>query len=178
VTLWVTPGPLLGVGLKEAIDLIMAAEEAVLGTLNGPLKSVLYLEPSPLPGLWANTLRFFPVAVALLWPAVRAVPQQLRDAARVDGAGPFAELRLVVWPVTRDAAFRTACAVGLLALGEISASKLVEPPGRQTYVQELFNQMHYGVETPLAAMCLVQVGITAAVVFAWFNLPKLFDRRA
>jgi iron(III) transport system permease protein len=68
----------------------------------------------------------------------------------------------VVWPLCRGAAFRAAVAVAVLCLGEVVASKLVQPPGRQSFAQQLFNEMHYGADATVAAMSLVQIGVTAA----------------
>ena len=43
-------------------------------------------------------------------------------------------------------------------LGEISASKLVETPGSETFAQVIFDRMHYGVTNDVAALCLVLLG--------------------
>jgi iron(III) transport system permease protein len=153
---WALPGPVLGLGLKDAIALVL--------DLPHPdwLETVLYRGPSPVPVLWAYLLRFFPYAVAMLWPVVRLLPQELRDAARVDGAGPGQELWHLVLPLTAPACVRAGLAVGVLSLGELSAGKLVETPGSQTFAHEVFTQMHYGVTNDLAALCLLLLG---AVVF-------------
>lgn len=167
VVLALTPGPLVGLGLKELISLLLSMEEFVLRTLGlapdfPPLRSLLYDQPSPLPGIWACTIRFFPVAVAILFPAVRVIPKELHETAALDGVSPW---RHVGWPLLRNAIPFAAVAVGVLSLGEVSASKLVVPPHLTVYVLDLFNQMHYGTEAGVAAMCLVQMAVTAAVVF-------------
>src|SRR5262249_31409415 len=87
------------------------------------------------------------------------LPAELRDAARVDGAGPGQELRRVVWPLTARAWLRAALAVGVLALGELSASKLVETPGSPTFTHEVFTQMHRGVPADVAALCLLRLAM-------------------
>ena len=161
---WATPGPVVGLGLKEAIGDLL--------DLTGsprPLAVALWYGPSLLPLLWVQTIRFFPYAVALLWPAVRLTPAELRDAARVDGASPAQELRLVMWPMHAPAALRTALAVGVLSLGELSAGKLVSTPGMPSFAEAVFTQMHYGVTNNLAAMCLLllaAVGLGAAATAA------------
>jgi iron(III) transport system permease protein len=164
---WVTPAPLVGLGLKQAIDLLLCAEEAVLAAVGAepefpPLRSLLYDQPSPVPAVWAQLIRFFPVAVAVVWPAVRAIPRAFLDVAALDG-GRRAVWRGVVWPFVRPAFVRAAVAVGVLALGEVVVSKLVQPPGRQSFAQQLFNAMHYGADATVAAMSLLQV---AAVTVA------------
>jgi iron(III) transport system permease protein len=168
---WVTPAPLVGLGLKTVINLLLAAEDAALAALGlspafPPLRSALYDQPSPLPAVWALVVRFFPVAVAVLWPAVRQLPQELLDAARLDG-GRRAEWRGVVWPLARGAVVRTAVAVAALGLGDVVASKLAQPPGRQSFAEQLFAEMHYGADATVAAMSLLQVATTALVCGAF-----------
>ena len=79
---------------------------------------------------------------------------------RVDG-GRRAVWRVAVWPWVRGAFVRAAAAVAILSLGEVVSSKLVQPPGRQSFAQELFNAMHYGADATVAAMCLIQIAVTA-----------------
>jgi iron(III) transport system permease protein len=163
---WTMPGPVIGIGLKEAINRLMDLEELVSGGHVTIIQSLFYNGPSPLPVMWATAVRFFPIAIALLWPAVRAVPRELVEAARVDGASPIRELRLAIIPAIVPAFLRAVLAVTALSLGELSASKLVETPGRLTLAQWIFNQMHYGVERNLAAMCLVLLGVIMLVLVA------------
>ncbi|QEL20965.1 ABC transporter permease [Limnoglobus roseus] len=167
VTLALTPGPLIGLGLKELIGHLLTLEECVLNSLGlsldfPPVRSALYDQPSPLPGVWACAIRFFPVAVAILYPAVRVIPKELHETAKLDGVRPW---RYVGWPLTRSAFGAAAVAVAVLSLGEVSASKLVVPPHLTVYVLDLFNQMHYGTEATVAAMCLVQVAVTGLIVY-------------
>jgi iron(III) transport system permease protein len=146
---WALPGPVVGLGLKATIALFLD------WVPSQALAQALYYGPSPLPVLWAYLLRFFPYAVALLWPVVRLVPRELHDMARVDGLPPGRELWHLVLPLTWPAAVRAGVAVAVLALGELSAGKLVETPGSQTFAHEVFMQMHNGLGNDLAALCLI-----------------------
>jgi iron(III) transport system permease protein len=146
---WALPGPVLGLGLKDTFALLLA------GTHSDVLATLLYYGPSPVPLTWAWLVRFTPFAVALLWPVVRLLPPELRDAGRVDGATPAQELRYIVWPLSSGAYLRAAGAVAILSLGELAASKLVETPGSSTFAHQIFDQMHYGVTNDVAAHCLV-----------------------
>jgi iron(III) transport system permease protein len=173
---WAMPGPLVGLGLKDTIDGILRVTGAPAPADVGPKKVVdgtspdtgerptpepgsilaviLWHGPSPVPLWWADLIRFFPVAVAMLWPLVRQTPLELRDAARIDGATPGQELTAVVWPLYAGAVLRAALAVGVLTLGELSAGKLIATPGWPGYAQTVFTQMHYGVTADLAGRCL------------------------
>jgi iron(III) transport system permease protein len=146
---WATPAPVVGVGLKQAIDLLLRLFPYP------PLAVQLYYGPSSLPGLWINVIRFFPCAVAVLWPFIRSLPPELRDAARVDGARPWQELLYVVFPLSCPALILAVLAVAVLSLGELGAGKLVETPGSVTFAHELFSQMHYGTERDVASLCLL-----------------------
>lgn len=150
---WALPGPVIGLGLKQTIALLMD------GIPFYPVAAALYYGPSPLPALWAQTLRFFPCAVAVLWPVVRLLPTELLEAARVDGARPRQELWYLILPFTAAACLRAGLAVAVLSLGELGAGKLVATPGSQTFAHEVFTQMHYGVTNDLAALCLVLLAV-------------------
>lgn len=164
--IWSMPGPILGLGMRETISAILA----VCGA-DSWAATALYYGPSPLPVLWIHCLRFFPAAVVLLWPVVRLLPTDLLDAGRVDGLTPRQELVYLIWPLTRSTVFRVMVAVAILSLGELSAGKLVETPGSQTFAHEVFAQMHYGVSSDLAALCLLLLGIVLmdGALWAWWT---------
>ena len=166
VILALTPGPLVGLGLKDLIGLLVDAESWLLNLFAlapafPPLRVLLYDQPSAVPAAWAAVVRFFPVAVIVLTPAVRSVPRDLLDAAALDGKGTW---RLVEIPLTAPAAVRAILAVAALALGEVSAGKIVNPPFRSVYILRVFDQMHYGGESSVAGLCLVQLLVTGLVV--------------
>jgi iron(III) transport system permease protein len=168
---WALPGPVIGIGLKDTFLLLMAL------TGSGWVATLLYYGPSPVPVAWAWLVRYFPFAVALLWPVVRLLPPELRDAARVDGAGPVQEFRHIVWPLTGVPFVRAALAVAVLALGELGASKLTETPGSTTFAHEIFNQMHYGVTNDVAAHCLVLLAAVLAGGSIFAGCDWLMGRR-
>jgi iron(III) transport system permease protein len=158
---WMMPGPILGIGLKESINLLMRWEEAISGNRVHLFRQFLYSGPSALPVMWADAIRFLPCAVALLWPATRVISQAHFDVARTDGARSSGELRHVVVPSVASAFWLALLAVTALSLGELSAGKMVETPGGETFAHELFMQMHYGTSNHLAAMCLLLLAAIA-----------------
>jgi iron(III) transport system permease protein len=172
---WALPGTVVGLGLKEVIMTV------AVWLPDSPAAAALYFSPSPLPLLWVDLLRFLPCAVAVLWPVVRLLPRELRDAARVDGAQPGQELRYLVWPLAARACGGAALVVAALSLGELSAGKLVETPDSETFAHLVFDRLHYGASADLAALCLVMlaaVTLGAMVVslayllflaFLWFK---------
>jgi iron(III) transport system permease protein len=142
------PGPLIGLGMKKTISFMLDVTDSHL------VRRALWDGPSPLPLAWVDVIRFFPCAVAIVWPVVRLLPADLRDAARADGAWPGQVLRHVVAPWAAAACVRAALAVTVLSLGEVSAGKLVSTPGFPGYAETVFTQMHYGITNDLAARCL------------------------
>jgi iron(III) transport system permease protein len=167
---WAEPAPIVGLGLKETIDWLIALL---------PFRAVakaLYYGPSHLPVLWAHLIRFFPYAVAILWPAVRRIPVELTDAVRVDGAQPRQELRHLIVPLSFPFIVQAAVAIAILSLGELGAEKLVETPDAETIAHVIFTLMHYGVTNDLAALCLFLLGIVLAgslvLALTWRLLGK------
>jgi iron(III) transport system permease protein len=156
---WTLPGPLAGVGLQSFIQFQVQ-------WLPGDLAfHALYYQSSALPIIWAHTMRFFPYAAAILWPAVRLVPAELRDAARLEGARPRQELWQVYLPLTRKAFLGALAAVTALSLGEVGAAARVDTPGWDNFAKLIFDRMHYGVENNVAALCLLLLG---AITLGYF----------
>jgi iron(III) transport system permease protein len=154
------PGPTLGV--------------SIIGLLNRaghPWLLWLY-DHSILAPVLAQWVRCLPLATLILWHGRQSLPQQLLDAAAVDGAGPLARLVRVVlpnlWP-SLAFAWLTALAV---ALGELAATILVVPPGVATLSIHVFGLLHYGVEDQVAGICLAMIAffLAVATAAAWLAL--------
>lgn len=148
---WALPGPVIGIGLKEVIM------QMVEWLPRSWLADWLYFGPSPLPGIWAYLLRFFPCAVVVLWPIVRLVPVELYELVRVEKGRPVQELCRVTWPLTWPAVVWISGIVTGLSLGEIAASNRVEPPRSETFAHLIFDRMHYGIDHEVAAPCLLLI---------------------
>jgi iron(III) transport system permease protein len=170
VAAWSMPGPVIGIGLIETIKVVLSV------THSSMLDQALYRGVSPIPLWWAFLVRFFPAAVAVCWPVMRLLPEELVQSARVDGATPFYELRRVIWPLTSGVFVLAGLAVAVLSLGELSASKLVEPAGQMTFAHEVFTQMHYGVTNDVPALCLILLGAVFAGGTALAILGRLLRR--
>lgn len=161
VAIWALPGPVVGLALREWIDHLLSMEERAGAFV--VLRHVLYEGPSLLPAVWAAGLRTLPIAFAIIWPAMSQVPQAVLDEAAAGGASAIAELQHAVVPYCGRAFILAAVAVCALALGEISASKLVATPDGHTLAHDVFTRMHTGVKPDLAVMCLLLLGFVAAL---------------
>jgi iron(III) transport system permease protein len=138
-----TPGPVAGMALKLAYLRVPAVHDTA---------AILML---------ALALRALPYALLILLPALGGLPEAYLDAARLDGLGPGAQAWRVAWPLTQRHA---AAALGvslLLAMGELPASNIVLPPGQTTLAVRLWGLLHTGVESHLAGVGLLLVGVYA-----------------
>ncbi len=148
------PGPVIGQGLKVVMGMILDVLPFRV------VEDALWNGPSPLPVIWADLIRFLPCGVALLWPAVRLMPDELLDAARVDGAGPTQILRHLIVPLFALAGLWAMLAVAVLSFEELGTSKLVCTPGWPTFTPEVISRMHEP-NTHLYALCLIMLGVVA-----------------
>ncbi len=66
---WALPGPVVGFGLKDTIQWLLDRMDtsSLLGDFTA---RALWYGPSPLPILWIYVIRFFPFALAMVWPVV------------------------------------------------------------------------------------------------------------
>ena len=97
------------------------------------------------------------------------------DSAATEGCGSVGQLGRIVLP-QRIPALGVAWLIGLaLALGDLTASILVVPPGVETLSIHVFNLVHYGVEDQVAGICLALAaalgGLAAAAM--WLATARL-----
>ncbi len=151
------PGPLLGL--------------TIIVLLNNPRVPWLnWLYDNSILAPWlALTIRALGPAVLVVWHAVRTIPQAMLDSAATEGCGTLGQLWFIVLP-QRWSAMVVAWLIGLsLALGDLTASSLVLPPGEETLAVHIFNLVHYGVQDQVAGICLALIilfGLVTTVV-AW-----------
>ncbi len=168
--LWILPEPILGLGLKQTILTIVIFVPFPM------VSDWLYNGPSPLPTWWGYIIVTFPIAYGLLWPSTRKIPQDLQEAAKLDGATPRQQLVYLYLPLTLGAIFSSMCITTAFALQEIGISQLAGTPGVETFTQIVFDRMHYGVTQEVAAVCLVMLGTLALMAIEiWIRLKKILS---
>jgi iron(III) transport system permease protein len=139
-----TPGPVAGMSL-------------VLAYRNWP---TIYDSPAMI--VMAQTLRSLPYSLLLLWPFLRAFPQDYLDTAALEGRSPSGQIIHLVLPMSRRplvAAWAIAFAIGL---GELPATNLVAPPGTQPMSVLIWGLLHTGVESHLSGVALIMLLAVAA----------------
>jgi iron(III) transport system permease protein len=142
------PGPLLGIGLVHVLN----------HPPDSPLAPLTWLYDTNFAPWLVQTMRAWPLATLVLWPALASVPQATLDAAATDGTGPIGRLWRIALP-QRWPAVVAAWLVSLaIAVGELAATIIVIPPQTSTMLSiRVFQLLHYGVDDRVAAICLVMV---------------------
>lgn len=146
------PGPLVGLAI---VMLMTGADWSWLAHLYDHTIAAVWL---------AQTLRALPLATLVLWYALTTLPEPWLELARLEGASSFALWRRVVLPERRSAVALAFLAALVVALGELSASVLTEPPGVSTLAIRVAQLIHFGVDDQLAGICLLLTAVYGLLV--------------
>jgi ABC-type Fe3+ transport system permease subunit len=170
--LWSLPSPILGVGLKGAIEWGMDTEEFLFGT-RGPIRVFLYEIPTPLPTIYAQMLKVFPPILGYLYLVHRNRSIELTTEGKLLGLSRWAFFRHIDWPILKSPALLGLLLGTALSMSELSTSKLVQVPGQQTFVQIIFDQMHYGATSTVSGLALIPICFWALILPLLWYLPKM-----
>ncbi len=161
------PGPVIGLLL--------------IALLNRPeLAWCAWLYDKTIVAPWAAlSLRCFPLAYMIIWQGVRSVPEQTLEAASLDGTTRWNRFLHIAFPQFSGAVLCAWLVSLAVALGDLSASILVMPPGVTTVAYRIFDLVHYGVEDQLAGLCLTTVALfTALAMLARLAFLAVYRERA
>ncbi|HVX13706.1 MAG TPA: ABC transporter permease subunit [Pirellulales bacterium] len=162
VWLWAVPGPIIGLAI---IALMNRPEIPLLIRLYDETITPLVL------GCLAHSL---PLATLILWSSFRSIPDELLEAAELEGAGWWRRLWLVVLPLRWPALVLAWVVAFVWSLGELDASELVAPPGVRPLSIHLFGLLHFGAQDQVAALCLALYIVVQSVgVGAWWLVRKM-----
>jgi iron(III) transport system permease protein len=153
-----------GWGLAVAAAVGLAVPAPLWGVwtielLNHPPESPL----APLTMLYDHTLlapvlvqlaRALPLAMLWMGSQLATIPQDLLDASRSEAANWGAQLVRIALPMRLPGVLMAAALSLVIAVGELSATILVLPPGVTTVSVRVFQLIHYGVDDRVAALCL------------------------
>jgi len=152
------PGPVLGLGIIR-----------LLNRPELPWLAELY-DRSILAPCLAQWVRGLPLATFVLWHAFQTIPRSLLDAAALDGAGFVRRVVRVAVPMRLPVVALAWLAAFVVALGELSASILVVPPGVTTISIQIFDWLHSGAEDDVAGVALALSAGLAVVAGLAFRL--------
>jgi iron(III) transport system permease protein len=139
------PGPLVALAIMQAMNWPGAT----------PLH-FLYDRTVVAPAI-AQAVRAFPLVLLLIWHAIGRFDRTQLEAAELDGCGPWQSLWRVVLPQRRGALAAAWLVALTIAVGDVSASLLVIPAGKDLIQRRLFGMIHSGVDNQVAAACLILI---------------------
>ncbi|MFC8502758.1 carbohydrate ABC transporter permease [Pedococcus sp. NPDC057267] len=123
--------------------------------------------------------------MVLFIAAIKGIPAELYDAARVDGAGRFRMTMIVTIPMVRETVQTAYIYLGILALDAFVYMAALNPSGGPqnttlTMTQDLFNTAfkkgQFGLASAMGVVLAVLTLLFAAVVFLVNRLTKGKDR--
>lgn len=155
------PGPIVGLALKLAFLPIAAIHDTGL---------IVIL---------AYTVRALPFAVLILGPALLGLAPEHLDAAAVDGYRGVRLIVRVAIPLSRPAIVAAWFGAFVIALGELPTSNLVLPAGATTLTSRVWMLLHTGVESHLAGVGLLLIGLYALMsgAAAWLLRRAMENER-
>lgn len=156
------PGPLLGVWL--------------IRILNRPPDSLFWplawcYDHTLLAPVLAQLTRALPLATLIVGAQFASVPQDVLDSARSEGAGWWNRLWLIALPASWPGLAAAVCLSLVVALGELSATLLVVPPGVSPLSVRVLELLHYGAEDRVSALCLTLAVLLAGLSLLATKLP-------
>jgi iron(III) transport system permease protein len=156
---------LFGGLLVGALALTLAAPGPVAGmALKLAYRWFPWIHDTSLIVVLAQAVRTLPYAILILWPALAVLPPELLESAALDGYGPSGQALRVALPLTWRPLVAAWFVAFVLGFGELPATNLLLPPGVTTITFQLWTLLHTGVESHLAGVALVTLGVIAVVV--------------
>ncbi len=107
----------------------------------------------------AYTGRFLPFAFAAVVSGMHHVGEELEEAARLCTASEIKIIRRIVLPLLVPSISVGFLITFILSLGELRATLLVLPAGRETLLLKMYNLMHYGAHEQVAALSLFLMAV-------------------
>jgi iron(III) transport system permease protein len=166
---------------RAATDAVLAVGFAVPGTILALALLAVYDRPTVSaylhPGILvvvALVIRYVVVGHRILGADVESVPEDLTNAAAIDGAGTLGVLWHIVLPMTGVAWIATTAVAFVLTVGEIGSTILLYPPGGETLPIALYSIEANAPRSYVAAIAVMQMVfcalpliVAAAVISGW-----------
>ncbi len=125
-----------------------------------------------------QTWRYFPFAFLFLLARIQAIPEEMYEAAKVDGATPLARLFYITLPQLR-AVFGTLFLLRFIwTFNKFDDIYLLTGPISQTKVipiqifESLFTNSNIGQASAIAVIMAVILGVVLYIYFRWFLVEE------
>lgn len=129
--------------------------------------------------LWLAWMgRWTPLAFLFLAAARARIPEEWREAARLEGAsGPRAWMA-AEGPALLRAAMAAALLIWSLSLAEVGAALLLTPPGFTPLGVRLMSLMHYAPTAEVCALALLNAALGGIALAGMFAMRRIFPAAA
>ncbi|MEK6250048.1 MAG: ABC transporter permease subunit, partial [Planctomycetales bacterium] len=132
----------------------------------------------------AQTLRALPLTTIIVWFGLRTISEDILDAGRLAAASNWSRFWHLLLPLVKPAMVVAWLAAFLVAIGDLSASHLLELPGRPTLANRVFDRLHSGAYDQVSGMFLTLLiflcVVSTAIVWIaarWFNRQSVDARQ-
>ncbi len=144
---------------------------ALIEAFNRPLTGAFYDGALGMT-VWGDCARFLPLAIAIVWGAVARLPAEALWAAAGLGAPPLRVALNVALPLLRNAIAGAWGLVWAWSAGELTVTVLVHGPGGDTLPIPIFNFLHAGIASDVAALCLLLMALCGGAMVLAFGVLR------
>ena len=181
---WAAPGVAIALiatwMLNAQYGIVNHVLEAVgLGVPGGP---ILESETFALPAILVTTIwQLFPFSTVVIIAALQSVPEELVEAARVDGAGALWTFRAATWPIIRPTVGLLALLITIWSIRRFELIWLMTKGGplgsTKTLVIDLYSRAFQSNDLgSAAAVGMVGVVISLLVVAGYLFVSRAVER--
>ncbi len=103
----------------------------------------------------ACAIHFFWVAWVIVQSGEEQIAQDLQDRMRTEGLQPHQKLWHILIPLLKPQTLAGLFMIWALTLGEVTLTRILQPPGVQTLAARTVNFMHWGHDGMVAAGLLI-----------------------
>ncbi len=131
-----------------------------------------WLYGTPLILVLGYVAHFVPFAIRAIYSNMQQISPTLIEAAKLSsGSGLAINLRIQL-PLLWNGLITGFFIVFVLVIGELGITLLVTPPGTTTMPIKIYNYMHYGAESTVAALSLILLALEFLVAAGLFVLLR------
>jgi iron(III) transport system permease protein len=121
----------------------------------------------------AFCIRNLPFAYIVMYPTLARIGEELDRAGRAAGAGWWRTSRSIVLPLLKPAIFASFVLMFVEILNDYDPAVFLVKPGTEVMGATMLTQFIQGAIGPVAALAVVQVAITVAVLAIGARLFKI-----